>query len=328
MSYTSIKIGRRVLKVNKEDILRKDEITNLPAGMRVDGLVLIRTYSEQPTKNGSMYLAGQMECVGTVQFKVWAGNTFNQISENPITETICRIVGEVNDFAGVKSIIIKECYPYEGNEFTPLDFLERKYDSEALYNKMRSIIEAQCSNNALQIFDMVMEPIKNRFMYEFAAIYHHDACVSGLLAHTTKLVRLAQILKFYPDLSKAVDIDTLYVGAAFHDVGKILEYSNGSLSQLGSMMSHLTLGIEIVRPYKNRIIELKGERFYNDIISVIQQHHNEYGERPRTLVAYIVSILDGLEAQLTDIQEQVIQAKNDVIKIDGNKLSFVMSGKE
>ena len=52
---------------------------------------------------------------------------------------------------------------------------------------------------------MVMNPIKERFKIEFAAIAHHDACVSGLVAHTCKVVRVAQIIKFYPVLMKGID---------------------------------------------------------------------------------------------------------------------------
>ena len=308
--------------MDKESILLKSEILSLPNGMRVDGYAFVRNYTEQPTKNGTLFIVGQLECLGTVQFKIWSGNTFNQVADNPIKDTICRVIGEVNEYAGTKSLIIKEVYPYDGDELVPTDFLEVKYDVELMFNKSRSIIASSCDENTLEIFDIVMEPIKPRILTEFAAVSHHDACVGGLIAHTSKVVRLAQIIKFYPTLFEAVDKEALFLGAAFHDIGKILEYNNGSLSELGKTMSHLTLGMELIRPYRESIVSRKGETFYNNIVSVIQQHHGEYGERPRTLVAYIVSIIDSLEARLTDIQEQVIKARNGVVKIDDYKLSF------
>lgn len=306
----------------RDEIICKEDALALPSGSPVVGYAYIRSYTEQPTKNSGTFLAGHMNCIGDIPFKVWGGTTLNQMKETPLADTICYIHGEVNEYAGSKSIIIKDICSYTGDELVPEDFLELKYDAEELYEKLHTLISHNVSTEALTVFDMVITPIKERFCKEYAAVSHHDACMSGLLAHTTKLVRLIQIMKFYPEISRVLDKDILFVGSALHDIGKTLEYNNGSVSDLGMKMSHLTLGLKLLEPYKNDIIRLKGETFYSDLESIIQQHHGEYGERPRTMVAYIIHIIDGLEAQLTDIDDIIGSASSNQVKVADYRLSF------
>lgn len=308
--------------MKSNDILVKEEVLQLPSGSPVTGYVYIKSYTEQPTKNGNTFLAGQVECIGSIPFKVWGGDCLNRLVAESYANSICYIHGEVNEYAGSKSIIIKDCNIYSEHELQPDDFFEKRYDADEYFSKLIKLIKNNCSEEAYKVFEGVIFPIAGRFCKEYAAVAHHDACASGLLAHTTKVVRLAQILKFYSELSQVIDKDTLFVSAALHDIGKTLEYTNGTISPIGMKMSHLTLGLDLVSPHKDKIIELKGEKFYDDLVSVIQQHHAEYGERPRTLVAYVVHIIDKLEAQLTDLNETVRDSTSNQIKFDEYKLSF------
>lgn len=306
----------------KDEIITKDNVMAAVNGTLIVGYAYVRAYTEQVTVNGGPYYVGHLSCIGDVTFKIWGGPVFDKVKENPINDTICYLHGEVNEYAGVKSLIIKDVTPYVGDELVTDDFLEQKYDAEDLFAKLQTIISHNVSTEALTVFTTVIAPIKDRFCKEYAAVSHHDACMSGLLAHTLKLVRLAQILKFYPELSRVIDKDILFVGAALHDIGKTVEYNNGSISEMGMKMSHLTLGLKLLEPHKSTIVELKGQSFYDDLESIIQQHHGEYGERPRTLVAYIIHIIDGLEAQLTDIDDIIANATTNQVKIETYKLSF------
>lgn len=304
-------------------MLDKKSVMALANGTVVNGLVYVREYSKLLTKNNSNYIGGTLECVGSIPFKVWSGETYNKMMADSYEKVICKVNAEVNDYNGTRSLIIKLIEKADGTDIGCEAFFEHKYDPNELWNSLINILNANCSPQAVEVFNTVISgEVKDRFIKEFAAVYHHDNCYNGLLAHSTKVTRLAQILKFYPTLQKAIDKDTLFIGAAIHDVGKILEYSNGAISQEGRMMSHLTLGIFLVAPYKDRIIELKGAKFYDDLMSIISQHHNEWGERPRTLVAYIIHVLDKLEAQLTAIQELVVSSTSDNISYEELKLSF------
>lgn len=307
----------------KDEILLKEDLMSLPDGSSIVGYAYITNYVPQPTKNGGTFLGGSMCCVGTVPFKVWSGPLYDSMTENPVAGMICRINGKVNEFNSQKSIIFDTCVPYYGDELEVDDFLEHKYNADEMFSKMRKILANNCTAEGVEIFDTIIAPIKDRFCKEYAAVSHHDACAGGLLAHTFKTVRLVQIIKFYEAISNAIDKDLLFVAAALHDIGKIREYNTGAITPIGMQMSHLTLGVEMIAPFEQYIVKMKGQDFYNGLISVIQQHHGEYGERPRTLVAYMIHLIDGLEAQFTDINDIIESASTNQVKIAEYKLSFI-----
>lgn len=308
--------------MDKDEKLVKDQVLGLPHDSSVVGYAYINSYTIQPTKNGGTFLAGSMCCNGNVPFKVWSGPTYDKMMEESVAGKICRVNGKVNEFNGIKSIIIDTCTVYNGNELEVDEFLEHKYDADDLFNRLHKVLENNCTTDGVKIFDMVIEPVKDRFCKEFAASSHHDACANGLLAHTFKTVKLTQILKFYEAIDKTIDKDILFVSAALHDIGKVLEYNTGAITPIGMRMSHLTLGVGLVSKFEKEIINIKGADFYDSLISVIQQHHGEFGERPRTLVAYIINIIDGLEAQLTDINDMVSSATTSQVKLGEYKLSL------
>ena len=57
--------------------------------------------------------------------------------------------------------------------------------------------------------------------------------------------------------------------------------------------------------HKDLIVEKKGEQFFNQLVSILSQHHGEYGERPRTVASYVVHLIDCLEANLTTINSML-----------------------
>lgn len=299
-------------------IITKEWFNNAPNNEPFNGLLLIRNYAEKPTSNNaSTFISGVGEGLGSIQFKVWQSDTaFDKMKSDDYKGCICVVKGNVNEYNGTKSLIILDVDKYAGTDVQTYDFMEKKYDEPYLWDSMVNILNKNCSPEAVSIFLTVMNPIEAKFRKEYAAVSHHDACVNGLLAHTCKLVKIAQIMMYYPVLKDSVTYDAIFLGCALHDIGKVLEYSNGSVSELGKTLNHLTLGLTLIMPHKEYIINLKGKEFYDTLMSVIQQHHGEYGERPKTLAAYLVHVFDMLESRLTDASDAVSNSLTDVIKVD------------
>lgn len=299
-------------------IITKEWFTSAPNNEPFNGLVLVRNYVEKPTSNNtSTFISGTMEGLGVLQFKVWQNDdAFSKLKQNDLKGVVCSIKGNVNEYNGTKSLIVLDIEQYTGTDVTPLDFMEKKYDEEYLWNSMIQILRKNCSFEAVEVFQRIIEPIEKRFREEYAAINHHDSCVNGLLAHTCKTVKIAQVLMYYPTIRDSVTYDAIYLGCALHDIGKVLEYNNGSMSELGKTLNHLTLGLTLIMPHREFIVQKKGKEFYDTLMSVIQQHHGEYGERPKTLAAYLVHIFDMLESRLTDASDAIQDSVNDVIKLD------------
>ena len=73
-------LHRRSGIMSKSEVLIREDFINLPSGSPQQAM-LAKSYSEQPTKNGGTFLAGQLECNGTMPFKVWGGDTLNSMKK-------------------------------------------------------------------------------------------------------------------------------------------------------------------------------------------------------------------------------------------------------
>lgn len=296
--------GERFMK-----ILVKNELMTMNDQSKVQGYVYIKNYSIQPTKNGGAYIGGNLEAKGTLPFKVWSGaGCFSDMSANNYNETICMVDAKVNIYGGAYSLILENCRAVDMRnfEYDVSDFYQEKYNAESFWNNLCATLKKHLSANAYKVFEIVVSgDVKDAFMKEFAAISHHDAYASGLLAHTTKVVKLATIVKMYPDIVRIIGNDLLFLGSALHDIGKTREYRNGVISEEGKRISHLTSGILMLEVHKDEIVELMGEDFYIDLLSVISQHHGEYADPPRTVASAVINQIDCLDSHLTSLNEML-----------------------
>lgn len=313
-------------------IIKKEELSNSYDGARVNGYLLMRGYTKQPTKNGGEYISGSIEVCGAMGFKSWGNSAAFATLSTSGTEyqnKICHVSADVNIYGGVMSLIIQsisladpETLKEEG--ISERDFLSSTYDVDVYWKEFESTFKRNTTEKAHDIFDGIFSGIvKEKFLSEFAAVSHHDNCMGGLLAHTTKVVKVATILKMYPNIYKRVGKDLLFLGAALHDIGKITEYNNGVVSDHGKIMSHTVSGVMFLeRHCRNLIISNMSEEFYNRLVSVVSCHHGEYGEPPRTVEAYAIHLVDCLESNLTSVN-QLLEgvAVDQQIVIEGMKLS-------
>ena len=139
-----------------------------------------------------------------------------------------------------------------------------------------------------------------------AGVKHHHAYAGGLLDHVVNLLRLAdRVAPLYP----ALDRNLLLVGVLVHDIGKTqeLESLQGfSYTDVGQLLGHVLLGLEIVDA-KIRAIEARtGQRFEPEaavrVKHMIASHHGQYEfgspKLPMTLEAMALHHLDHLDAKM------------------------------
>lgn len=303
----------------------KRDIECMSDGQRVNFMAVFQNIEERLTRNGnSSYLMGNLQCSGAIPYKVWSNAPcFVELKCNAdaYKGVVCEIAGKVNVYEGQVSVVIDTCRIPQGSNIPDvMDFYDSKYDVDRYWGLLYGTIQKNCSENAVKVFDLVMEEFKEPFLKEFGAIYHHDNCKSGLLGHTTKLVKLESILNMYPEVVKrSGGRDVLYIGGALHDIGKVLEYYNGGISAAGRHLCHTILGSMVISAYEKEIIDLMGEEFYLNLVSIVSSHSGEYGERPRTVCAYVVHLLDTLESKLASLEELAVNPQQ--ISYEGYKLN-------
>lgn len=302
-------------------MITKKDISAMVDGQVFETIGFMKGYSIKTAKNDKRYMDGQVELKGSVPFKVWSGALYDELEKYDYQNKVCKISGKVNEYNGMKSIILSDVKALEEGTYDASDFFEDKYQVDAYWDAFGTLIEKHCSVEAKNIFTKVMEDIQARFKLEFAARGYHDAVKGGLLAHTYKVTFImTRVMKLYSSILKAVDSDMLVLGCALHDVGKVKEYTNGVIQGNGLLVSHHTFGVEILFSHKDYIIEQKGEEFFYRLLAVVEQHHGEYEETPRTVEAYLVHVVDNLESRFQIVNE-TFEKELDVVSIDSFKLN-------
>lgn len=314
-------------------MITQEMLSNLKPSQTINGVILVKNYSIALTKTNKEYITGTLTSGTDVSFKVWGNATaFSKMKNEEYSSLPCLISGTVDGFGGVNTIIIDNIDAVEG--FTADQFFPIKYNIEAYWDALKKIISAKTSEKAQILANKILfdTELRDRFKVEFAAMSHHDNCKGGLLAHTYKVLRNVDlIINQYQDFVKTdgtvnKDItDLIYIGALLHDIGKTKEMNFGVYQQ-DSFATHSYFGVEMISAYRDIIIESYNEHWYLSLVSILLQHHGDFGEPCKTVPAYIVHRADELDSSLTLLAQNIETAVDDSrgkrVKLDGKYLSL------
>lgn len=305
--------------------LKVKDLKAMVKGQAVSGVLLLRDWQILKTKTGGNYISGSLLGGEAITFKCWENSTaFKQLSATDYTGKPIVFMGKIDDYGGLISLIIenieapKEDYPVE-------NFLEEKYDADKYFDALKAQAANHLTAKGYSILDDILfsnETLCKDFKIAFAARNHHDNCKAGLLAHTYKVFSLmAYTIGTYKNIvGTDTDIkDLLYIGCIIHDIGKVWEMNLGSYTEQ-SIVTHRYLGAEHVAKYKDKIVTEYSEMWYYNLISILLQHHDEYGEPCKTVYAKLVNLVDDLDAKLTSIADAMGEDVS-TIQFDGKYLT-------
>lgn len=160
--------------------------------------------------------------------------------------------------------------------------------------------------NHFEVFKLTMshDSIWERFTRAYAGKKLHDAQYGGLMNHTFKMMKLAKTLlendqRFKPYYS------LMQLSLIFHDIGKIEELGELGVYMDDTFVTHRIIGIEIMGELKKQILQYMSLHDYRVLISILQGHHGEYDDKPRTVWALISHYIDNLEATTTSVLDSI-----------------------
>ena len=304
-------------------LLNKEEILQQADKELVKGISILSSYSSQTAKNGKEYYSGTLKAQGNLEFKVWGGSLFDQLKAEDYTGVPVYLEAEVNVWNDTKSLILKKVVAVDvddlGIDITPLD--PTKYDIAANEKEFYSLLKEELSPNGFELFKKIYNRIRKEFRSEYAAVKIHDAYRGGLLAHTLKMLKVLRFIwNTYPNIREKMNKDLVFIGLAVHDMGKIMEYNNGTRTEI-AFATHNFLGQEILFEFKKDIVEgfeapVKGSDepivvepfgsdFYYRLQAIIQQHHGEFGEPCHTIESYLVHLVDMFESRVEIFEESL-----------------------
>jgi len=283
-------------------------IAELPAQTQIDQVFLATHKQLRPNRNGQLYLQVEFaDKSGSITGRMWnaSDDDFNAFDDGDYV----RVEGHTQLFSGNLQLIVTHVERVDPRTVDETEFrVLSGSDVARLEAELRAILGTIASPALTDLVTELLadDPLMAAFARAPAGVKHHHAYAGGLLDHVVNLLRLAdRVAPLYP----ALDRDLLLVGVLVHDIGKTqeLESRQGfSYTDVGQLLGHVLLGLEIVDA-KIRAIEARtGQRFEPEaavrVKHMIASHHGQYEfgspKLPMTLEAMALHHLDHLDAKM------------------------------
>ena len=255
-------------------------ICQLQKDSRFEGFLLVRSAEKRTDVKGNSYVDMNLaDRTGEINCKVW---NLKPGSEAPETGKAIMVYGTVQEYNGRLQMRVEKWNYAAPGETVDMNRLvpSAPRDPGEMMAEIRETIATFTSDSLRRLTEGMLETAGEDLTWFPAAQRMHHAERSGLLHHTTDMLRLARaMLEVYPWLNR----DLLLAGVIIHDLGKMEELKSdptGNVSDYtreGQLLGHLVLGIKNL----NRTAERLGIRGEPVILleHMLLSHHgeSEYG---------------------------------------------------
>ncbi|MDO5435243.1 MAG: HD domain-containing protein [Clostridia bacterium] len=280
-------------------------ISEFEKGNTYEGFLLVRYAERKKDSKDHFYVDMNLgDRSGEINCKHWDPN-----AAAPAVGSVVRVRGTVQEFNGRLQFRIEEIRPAKKDDDVDMRLLvaSAPEPAEKMRAEIRETVEGFTSGKLKKLVNEMLTDADPMLMYYPAAQRMHHAERSGLLHHTTSMLRLAKaMIPVYPFLNA----DLLYAGVILHDLGKIDEMKSDALGNVtdytrdGQLLGHLVKGVAK--------LEKTAERLGIDDETVILlehmllSHHGEsdYGspKPPMFPEAEALHWLDMMDARLNTMQ--------------------------
>lgn len=280
-------------------------VSQLMTGARYEGFLLVRTSDQRTGSNGSKYLDMNLtDRTGEVNCKVWDGTV-----APPPPGSVVKVRGLVQEYNGRRQLRVERMRPATEADGVDLSRLVpcAPESAEDMRRRIDDTVAAFQSEKLKKLVQEMLRLAGDELSWYPAAQRMHHAERSGLLHHTTSMLRVAEaLLTCYPYL----DGDLLRAGVIIHDLGKIQEMKSDTMGNVqdytrdGILLGHLVRGVATVEQAA-RNVGVEGE-----IVTLLQHmvisHHGEadFGspKAPMFPEAEALRHIDILDARMNEME--------------------------
>ena len=232
-------------------------VCQLQRDMRYEGFLLIRSAEKRKDSKGSDYVDMNLtDRTGEINCKIW---NWDPEASAPEAGQPVKVRGTIQEYNGRLQLRVEKWRP--ATDADPVDMnalvpcAPRK--PEEMTREIDETVESFTNQDLRKLTRGMLDLAGERLNWFPAAQRMHHAERSGLLHHTTDMLRLAKgLLEIYPWLNR----DLLLAGVIIHDLGKIEEMKSDRTGNVtdytrdGQLLGHLVRGITNL----NRVAEETG----------------------------------------------------------------------
>ncbi len=286
-------------------------LANMIRGQMFDGFLLTRAAAQRTSSNGGKYLDMTLcDITGEVNAKMWDG-----FAEAPAVGQVLRIRGMMNEYNGRPQLRVDKMRPAtDADDYDMGQLAPCAPDSpEKMLGEIRDRIEQIADPQLKALVSARIDQCGDALIYYPAASKLHHAERSGLLHHTSTMLRMAgYVCQVYP----ALDADLVAAGVILHDLCKIDEMDTDQIGMVsdytaeGMLIGHLVAGVADIRRLG---LELGTRKELLMMIEhMILSHHDlpEYGspKPPMFPEAEVLHTLDLLDARMFEMNRALQNA--------------------
>ena len=224
--------------------MQQPTIASLTKDERFEGFTLVRMSEQRTGSNGGKYLDLTLtDRTGEVNAKLWDGNV-----PPPPRSSVVKVRGLVVDYTGRLQLRIEKMRLSEPTDEIDMAMLTpcAPDKPEDMLKEINTALDAMQSDALRRIVRQMIAFYQEKLLYYPAAQRIHHAERSGLLHHTTGMIRLAKaVLSVYPQLNS----DLVISGVIVHDLCKVEEMDSDALgvvrdyTQAGLLLGHIAIGV-------------------------------------------------------------------------------------
>ena len=278
--------------------------------MRWEGFLLIRSADRRKDSRGSEYVDMNLaDRTGEINCKIW---NWNPDDTPPAAGGVIKVRGTVQEYNGRLQLRVEKWRPAEAEDRVDMTALVAcaPRSPEEMEAEIRDAVNSFQNQSLKKLTEAMLGIAGDRLSWFPAAQRMHHAERSGLLHHTTDMLRLAKgMLEVYPWLNR----DLLLAGVIIHDLAKIDELKSdpvGNVSDYtrdGQLLGHLVRGITNLRAVAEKT-GVTGESLVL-LEHMLLSHHGEpeYGspKAPMFPEAEALHWLDIMDARMNTMKSAV-----------------------
>ena len=287
-------------------------VCQLQKDMRYEGFLLVRSAEKRKDVKGNDYVDMNLtDRTGEINCKIW---NWDSLEEVPETGSAVKVRGTVQEYNGRLQLRVEKWRKSTPEDPVDMSLLvpcaPRK--PEDMMKEIRETVASFTSEKLRKLTEGMLEAAGGDLNWFPAAQRMHHAERSGLLHHTSDMLRVAKaMLEVYPWMNR----DLLLAGVIIHDLGKIDELKSDQAGNVtdytrdGQLLGHLVRGITNLNRVADRL-GIQGETVVL-LEHMLLSHHgeSEYGSPkapmfPEAEALHWIDIMDARMNTMKSVEDK------------------------
>ena len=278
---------------------------------RFEGYLIVRAAEQRAAASGKNYLDMTLaDRSGSINAKMWDGTV-----QPPVPGSIVKVRATGNEFNGRMQLRVERIRAAERNDAVDMSTLipcAPRDAKEMMDEVVRTADHIADPDLRLITCELLNRAGKALLTFPAAKQMHH-AERSGLLHHTTTMLRAAEAIRsVYPQLNASL----LTAGVIVHDLAKIDEMDADTLGLVadysvdGKLLGHIVRGVVNIELAAQKTGASRAKALL--LQHMVLSHHGvpEYGSpvAPKFPEAEVLNMIDTLDARLYEMDEALGRA--------------------